>query len=216
MYFDCFAEELTHLLQNLQASEQVICQIWSALVEANTEGKELTALIMEYTREARTRDNLIKSLVNAYESEISRLKMDVSKNHLSNQQKATIREEMKVLEGLCDVNTRDGSAQEAFETITPFLFQEFTKAVQESCPLIHEVIEALVVSNQQERNVYKTNSHKMLCGLQSLAFMVNIRNSKARNCFPLLFGLLCISYGSGKQFIDMLQSMGLSLHWNTM
>lgn len=113
MYFDCFAEELTHLLQNLQASEQVICQIWSALVEANTEGKELTALIMEYTREARTRDNLIKSLVNAYESEISRLKMDVSKNHLSNQQKATIREEMKVLEGLCDVNTRDGYAQGA-------------------------------------------------------------------------------------------------------
>ena len=121
---------------------------------------------------------------------------------------------MKVLETLCDLNTRDGS--EAFDSVTPALFQEFTKAVQENCPFIHEVIEALVVSNLHERNVYKTNSHKMLCGLQSLAFMVNIRNSKARNSFPLLFGLMCISYGSGKQFIDMLQSMGLSLHWNTM
>ena len=40
---------------------------------------------------------------------------------------------------------------------------------------------------------YKTNSHK-LCGFQSLAFMVNIRHSNARNSFPLLFGLLCISY----------------------
>lgn len=117
---------------------------------------------------------------------------------------------------LCDLNTRDGSAKEAFNSVTPALFQEFTKAVQENCPFIHEVIEALVVSNLHKRNVYKTNSHKMLCGLQSLAFMVNIRNLKAGNSFPLLFGLLCISYGSGKQLIDMLQSMGLSLHWNTM
>jgi hypothetical protein len=28
--------------------------------------------------------------------------------------------------------------------------------------------------------------------------------------------LLCISYGAGKQFVGMLQSMGLSLHWDTM
>lgn len=131
-------------------------------------------------------------------------------------QKATIKHEIRVLEGLCNTNIRDGSAQESYENITPLIFQNFTQAVQERCPLIHEVIEALVISNQQERNVHKTNSHKMLCGLQTLAFMVNIRNSNARNCFPLMFGLLCISYGAGKQFVDMLQSMGLSLHWNTM
>ena len=30
------AEELAELLQNLQASEQVICQVWSALVADRT------------------------------------------------------------------------------------------------------------------------------------------------------------------------------------
>lgn len=140
----------------------------------------------------------------------------VSEDHLSGHQKATIKDEIRVLEGLCNTNIRYGSAQEAYENITPSIFKEITQAVQERCPLIHEVIEALVISNQQECNVYKTNSHKMLCGLQTLAFMGNIRNSNARNCFSLIFGLLCISYGAGKQFIDMLQSMGLSLHWNTM
>ena len=113
----CFADELTHLLQNLEASEQVISQIWSALVEANNKEKDLTTLIMEYTREARTRDNLLRSLINVYESEIARLKSDISKDHLSSHQKATIRQEMKVLETLCYLNTRDGS--EAFDSVTP-------------------------------------------------------------------------------------------------
>lgn len=187
-----------HLLQNLQASERAICQIWSALVERNNEGKDITKLIMDYTREAKTRDSLLKTLINAYESEISRLKMEGSHDQLSKRQKSTVREEMKVLERLCDTNIRDGSSQEAYDSVSPHLFKEFTEEVQERCPLIHEVIETLVISNQQERNVYKTNSHKILCGLQSLAFMVNIRNSNARNSFPLLFGLLCVSYGAGK------------------
>ncbi|KAJ7385920.1 hypothetical protein OS493_012248 [Desmophyllum pertusum] len=79
-------EELAHLLQNLQSSEQVICQIWSALVAANAEGKDVTAMIMEYTRVAQIRDNLLKTLVNVYEAEISRLNSMVSKDHLSSQQ----------------------------------------------------------------------------------------------------------------------------------
>lgn len=179
-------------------------------------GSNITEIITEYTWEAQTRDKLLKTLINVYEAEIQRLRSAVSEDHLSGHQKATIKHEIRVLEGLCNTNIRDGSAQESYENITPSIFQNFTQAVQERCPLIHEVIEALVISNQQERNVHKTNSHKMLCGLQTLAFMVNIRNSNARNCFPLMFGLLCISYGAGKQFVDMLQSMGLSLHWNTM
>ena len=59
--------------------------------------------------------------------------------------RATIKDEIKVLEGLCDNNIRDGSAQEAYENITPSIFQEFSQAVLERCPLIHEAIETLVV-----------------------------------------------------------------------
>ena len=93
----------------------------------------------------------------------------VSEDHLSGHQKATIQDEIRVLEGLCNTNIRDGSAQEAYENITPSSFKEFSQAVQERCPLIHEVIEALVISNQQEHNVHKTNSHKMLCGLKNFS-----------------------------------------------
>ena len=49
-----FAEELADLLHNLQASEQVTCQVWLALVAANMAGSDLTEMIIGYTREAQT------------------------------------------------------------------------------------------------------------------------------------------------------------------
>ena len=51
--------------------------------------------------------------------------------------------------------SRDSITWSQDSTITPSIFHEFTQAVQEKCPLIHEVIETLVISNQQERNVHK-------------------------------------------------------------
>ena len=59
--FIFFAEELTDLLDNLQASEQVICQVWRALVAENMEGSDLIEIVTEYTREAQTRDKLLDS-----------------------------------------------------------------------------------------------------------------------------------------------------------
>lgn len=129
-----YAEELADLLQNLQASEQVICQVWSALVAANMEGRDLSEIIAEYTREAQTRDKLLKTLINVYEAEIQKHRSMGSEDHLSGHQKATIKDEIRVLEGLCNTNIRDGSAQEAYENISPSIFQEFTQAVQERCP----------------------------------------------------------------------------------
>ena len=54
------------------------------------------------------------------------------------------------------------------------------------------------------------------CPRQSLSVLVNIRNSRVMNDFVFLFGMLCISYGAGKQFINMLSAIGLTLHWDTL
>ena len=81
-----FAEEVTDLLHNLQASEQVTCQVWPALVAANMAGSDLTEIITEYTREAQTGNKLLKTLINAYEAEIQRLQSMDYEDHLSGHQ----------------------------------------------------------------------------------------------------------------------------------
>ena len=61
----------------------------------------------------------------------------------------------------------------------------------------------------------KTPEYKLKCGVNALALLLSVRNKKFTNDVRLLFGLLCASYGAGKQFINMLNAVGLSSHWNT-
>ena len=49
----------------------------------------------------------MSTLIKLYEAEIMRLKSDDTKNHLSAQLKLTIKEEMKLLECICDKSIRN-------------------------------------------------------------------------------------------------------------
>ena len=121
---------------------------------------------------------------------------EASSYHLSKVQQAIIRDEMRTLEDICDKNIQGSSVLDYANSINPMLFQEILEAFRKECPLVYDVVESLVISNPRSRNILKTNSHKILCGLQTLGFISNIRNSKT---------------------IVMLQSMpSLSLRWNTM
>ncbi len=194
----------------------MVNNIWTQLNSTYNKGDDISNLLTEFMRENSRRDNYINILVNMYEAEIQKLKEDTNANQLTEQQKATIKSEMRLLDGICDKNIRGSSVLESPCNINPTLFKEILDTFSEQCPFVFEIIESLVISNPVSRNILKTNAHKILCGLQTLGFISNIKNSKTQNCFPLVFGLLCISYGAGQRFIDMLQTMGLSLNWNTM
>ena len=127
-----------------------------------------------------------------YEAEIQKLKDDINASQLTEQQKATIKGEMRLSEDICDKNIRGSSVLESSGNVNPMLFKEILDALSKKCPFVFEIIESLVISNPVSRNILKTNAHKILCGLQTLGFISNIRNSKTRNFFPLMFGLLCI------------------------
>lgn len=214
--FIAAVDDISKLINTLKASGDMVDSIWIRLNSTYNKGDDISSLLAEYTRENTRRDNYINILVNMYEAEIQKLKQDVNASQLTEQQKASIKSEMRLLEHICDKNIRGSSVLESSSNINPMLFKEILDAFTDKCPFVFEIVESLVISNPVSRNILKTNAHKILCGLQTLGFISNIRNSKTQNCFPLMFGLLCISYGAGERFIDMLQSMGLSLHWNTM
>ena len=56
----------------------------------------------------------------------------------------------------------------------------------------------------------------MKCGTNALALLLSVRNQKFNNDVRLVFGLLCITYVAGKQFINLLHKIGLTPHWDTM
>lgn len=207
---------MVNIQQQLVATEEVMRQIWQRLAVASEGLDEVQELLADFTRQAQERDSLMKTLLAFYEKELGCANKNASDVHLSQQQTETLIRELKTLEEICNVGVRDDKAVDVAEIIMPSLFKNFVDAVEEKCPLLRNIIETLVINNHQERNVHKTNEHKVLCGHHALALLLNVRNSKSSNDFPLLFGLLCFSYGAGKQFINMMQSIGISLHFDSM
>lgn len=216
LHFVFNIDDIKNLLTNLELSDLVVSQVWSSIVSKYNEGGDISDLLAEYAKESQNREGHINNVINMFKKEIEKLKHSVPDNTLSDKQKHVIKLEMKEFEDTFDTGIRGSSVLNVSETIDASLFKDTLEAVKEKCPLIYSMVQSLVISNPASRNLLKTNTHKMICGLHMLGIISNIRNQRTRNCFPLIFGLLCITFGAGKQFIDMLQSIGLSLHWNTM
>ena len=51
---------------------------------------------------------------------------------------------------------------------------------------------------------------KMKAAIHLLASVLDVRDQNARNDIPVLFGLLCLSFGAGPSLITVLQHLGLT------
>lgn len=45
---------------------------------------------------------------------------------------------------------------------------------------------------------------------------MSVRDERCKNGVRLLLGLVCVTFGAGKQFMNLLNSIGLTPHWDTM
>ena len=169
--FIAAVDDISKLINTLKASGDMVDSIWIRLNSTYNKGDDISSLLAEYTRENTRRDSYINILVNMYEAEIQKLKQDVNLSQLTEQQKASIKSEMRLLERICDKNIRGSSVLESSSNINPMLFKEILDAFTDKCPFVFEIVESLVISNPVSRNILKSNAHKILCGLQTLGFI---------------------------------------------
>ena len=103
------------------------------------------------------------------------------------------------------------------EVIPPTIFKDMVQQLEEKSLLINEILETFLSFPEKDRNKTKTHAMKMGYGNHALSGLVAIMtNQKFPSNFQLFFVLLYIPYDSGKQFINMLSSFGLSLHWGSL
>jgi len=185
-------------------------QIWVQVMEGLQES-ELLTLVAQYAQKACERDRYVNGLINLYETELKNLSLRTD-NLLKDKQKQVLQEEIRHLTSHSVENFRRGEIASRHDLTTAGLIN--VSNIQDHCPLINSILENLVESGKPERNILKTKEFK--CASHALAALLNIRSSKTSSDFTLLFGLLTISYGGGKQFIIMLNAIGLSFSWDTM
>lgn len=120
---------------------------------------------------------------------------------------------MEHFKSLCNLGFHTCGLLDGSEEIPSTIFKDMVQQLEEKCPLINEILETLLSFSEKDRNKAKTHAMKMKCASHALSGLVAMANQKFPNDLQLFFGLLCMSYGSGKQLIYMLNSIRLSLHW---
>lgn len=185
--------------------------VQKALHEGNVHEANIAAL--KYRSDLEHYFELNSGMVKLYENDIEKLEMRQSEDPLSTSQKEQILNEVKELECLCSIGLKlDGDISQA---VDDGLFRRLLENVKDTCPLIYSILQCLLVSDTRKR-VHKSPDYKMKCGINALALLLSVRNQKFNNDVRLVFGLLCISYGAGKQFVNLLHKIGLTPHWDTM
>jgi len=135
---------------------------------------------------------------------------------VSAQQKRVLIKEMDVVKDNCNLGYRTGQLKYGEQEVTTNVFANLATSITNDCPLINDILETLIGSKEKDSNKIKTHDFKMRCAGHALSGLVTLANQKYANDIQLFFGLLCMSYGAGKQFINMLNAIGLSLHWDSL
>ena len=189
-----------------------ISNVWRELQAAVTNEDPVANLLDEYAEVLRQNNEYIAGLIRLYEQELIKLKKEESCD-LTPSQIAQLKVELDEFERLCNMGVRSQFGMEKF-SLHDNLLGDLTDRVKVKCPLITSMLNALVTSETDRNN--RTNAAKFMDATHALNFLLNIKSRHNKNDFALLFGLMAISYGAGKQFIKMLHSMGLSLQWETL
>ena len=195
--------------------EELLLKEWDCLTEELGAGNidKARLIAVKYKTRLEQFVNFKTVLVKLYEDKLEKLQEIHLEEQISDVQKNQILHEMRELQSLCCLGLKSNSDIECF--INEQVFPKLLEDIEEECPLIFSILQTLLVADVRKR-VHKTPEHKLKCGVNALALLLSVRNQKFSNDVRLLFGLLCISYGAGKQFINMLNAIGFSPHWDTM
>ena len=73
------------------------------------------------------------------------------------------------------------------------MFDKIINVIKDKCPLIHNILDNLVLVSTKERNTLKLNAQKMKMAVNLLMTgLPYIRNSQLANDFVFLFGVLLV------------------------
>ena len=202
-------KEMGDMEQRLAESGNAIA---AALDDKNFDGaKELTT---NYNVMLHQYFIMTSALVKMYEKKIVALSVSKEQPPISKTQEEQINKEVKELEKICCLGLKGCSDVKSI--LEKNIFSNLLENFEEKCPLLLSIIQTLLVTDSGVKRVHKTCEYKLTCGVNTLALLLSVRNQKCNNDIRLILGLVCITYGAGKQFINLLNAVGLTPHWDTL
>ena len=87
------------------------------------------------------------------------------------------------------------------------IFTDLVKNVAEKFLFLFDIVKTLLPSDEKRKE--KRAVH-------SLSLLMSLRNNQCQNDVTLVFTILLVGYGAGTRIVNMLNKVGLTLHWVTL
>ena len=122
--------------------------------------------------------------------------------------KDKLNEEIEAFIGFLDI----GIETKSFEEINfNAIFNSLPSNLRERCPLLYDVLDALLLNRNDGR---KVSEMRVKSAVHALSILVSLNSQKIQNDFKILFICLCISFGAGMRFVNMLNPLGMTVSWD--
>ena len=198
-------------------------KIWEIENEMSQNDRDLE---IELENEVTNKDNLLllfkhkhmlvnkravlkDALERMYEEEINKLIKTKEIGKLSTSESEELNKEIVTFTSILDFKLENTEKDIKYDDLHIKL-KNLPEDVKENCPLIFNIVEALLLTKEDQ----SIQSEKWVrSAMHALALLLSLRNQKMQNNFRLMFTMLCVSYGAGDRFITMLNHMGLSISW---
>jgi len=161
-----------------------------------------------YQEQAQCVQNLQGGIINLYKDILD--EGELLGGILSISERNAMRDEVKRAKAIFNLGLRTNEVKDLIQTINPFIFNEMVNQLKNECPIITNILEQLVISENTSRNIKKTAQMKMKAAIHLLSSLMDVRSQKGGNDVSVLFGMLCLCYGAGPSMIGILQHLGLS------
>lgn len=167
------------------------------------ETNALQALLLAYKTETELLTAKSELLDKIYEREIQFLMRTDQSSTLSQSEKTKLTEEVDLLSKTLSFGLRSG--EEVF--INEEIFTDLVNNVAEKFPFLFDIVKTLFPSDDRR---------KEKGAVHSLSLLMSLRNNQCQNDVTLVFTILLVAYGAGTRMVNMLNKVGLTLHWDTL
>ena len=147
-----------------------------------------------------------EGLINLYEGEMAKWVERDESPTLSKAIKDDIADEVEKFKEMFNLGLTTSTEIE----IDGSLFSNLSTKLTEQCPLLFEIIESLLLVSSDGHTQTGRRVHS---ASHAMAILCSLSSQKLTNDFKILFTLLCISYGAGMRFVELLNHVGLTVSW---
>jgi hypothetical protein len=175
-------------------------------IKTSVKDPYVSSLISLYNKEMDYVSTLTDNIDVMYEKELEFLMKRGSVFNTS--EKSALVEEFEKLASIVNLGIRSGDNVADIE-LSGLLFENLKDNFEKNCPLLTELLHDLFPYNEKSDKKEKGAIH-------ALSLLASLRNKQCRNDITLIFSLMLVSFGAGCRMINMLNKVGITLHWDTL